>query len=316
MATFLSYEDLRRNGVLSSETSSLQYCLNVELLRPHQFCDDCNTYMELKPCSTNKFKDGYCWICPGPGEAAAHTRSVRVDSVLFKRKISFSSFLQLLWMFCNGVSVCSCARILSLNTKTVRSLYKSLRQCMAEDLLENGARTKIGGPGHIVEIDESKFGKRKYNRGRRVLGKWILGGYCRTSRQCFLEECTGNKRDHHTLLRLIKKNVAPGTIILTDKWKAYNQLSRHGYTHLTVNHRTGFVDPLTGTHTNTCEGMWFHAKKHMLRGYGRTRTDSSALQLALSTFMWKKKLDLDSSDSSVRRLFNQEIPQLMSRVFG
>ena len=145
MATFLSYEDLRRNGVLSSETSSLQYCLNVELLRPHQFCDDCNTYMELKPCSTNKFKDGYCWICPA-GEAAAHTRSVRVDSVLFKRKISFSSFLQLLWMFCNGVSVCSCARILSLNTKTVRSLYKSLRQCMAEDLLENGARTKIGGP--------------------------------------------------------------------------------------------------------------------------------------------------------------------------
>ena len=158
--------------------------------------------------------------------------------------------------------------------------------------------------------------KRKYNRGRRVLGKWILDGYCRTSRQCFLEECTGNKRDHHTLLRLIKKNVAPGTIILTDKWKAYNQLSRHGYTHLTVNHRTGFVDPLTGTHTNTCEGMWFHAKKHMLRGCGRTRTDSSALHLALSTFMWKKKLNLDSSDSSVRRLFNQEIPQLMSRVFG
>ena len=311
--TFLSYEDLRRNGVLSSETSCLQYCLNVQLLRPHQFCEQCQTYMELKPCTPKRYMDGYCWVCPTD---AAHTLSVRANSVLFKRKISFSSFLHLLWMFSNGLSVCTCARILSLNTKTVRSLYKSLRQCMAEDLLENGARTKIGGPGHIVEIDESKFGKRKYNRGRRVLGKWILGGYCRTSRQCFLEECTGNKRDHHTLLRLIKKNVAPGTIILTDKWRAYNQLSRHGYTHLTVNHRTGFVDPLTGTHTNTCEGMWFHAKKHMLRGYGRTRTDSSALHLALSTFMWKKRLDLDSSDSSVRRLFNQEIPQLMSRVFG
>ena len=53
-------------------------------------------------------------------------------------------------------------------------MYISLRECIAEDLLENGARTEIGGPGHIAEIDESRFGERKYNRGRRT-----LGGYCR-----------------------------------------------------------------------------------------------------------------------------------------
>jgi hypothetical protein len=33
---------------------------------------------------------------------------------------------------------------------------------------------KIGGNGMIVEIDESKFGKRKYNRNHRVEGVWIL----------------------------------------------------------------------------------------------------------------------------------------------
>ena len=142
----------------------------------------------------------------------------------------------------------------------MRSLYQCLRQCMEEDVLDiaSGANRKIGGPGHIVEIDESKFGKRKYNRGRRVVGKWILGGYCRTTHEIFLVECTDNKRNHHTLLRLIKQNVRPGTIILTDKWKGYNALARHGYTHLVVNHRQGFVDPTTGVHTNTCEGMWFH----------------------------------------------------------
>ena len=79
------------------------------------------------------------------------------------------------------------------------------------------AAQKIGGQGHIVEIDESKFGKRKYNSGRRVVGKWILGGWCRTTEECFLVECTNNKHDHHTLLRLIKQHVNPGT----DKWRGY-----------------------------------------------------------------------------------------------
>ena len=34
----------------------------------------------------------------------------------------------------------------------------------------------IGGNGIEVEIDESKFGKRKYYRGHRVEGQWIFGG--------------------------------------------------------------------------------------------------------------------------------------------
>ncbi|OQS54280.1 hypothetical protein EHP00_1112 [Ecytonucleospora hepatopenaei] len=33
----------------------------------------------------------------------------------------------------------------------------------------------IGGEGVIVEIDESKFGKRKYNRGHKVKSVWVLG---------------------------------------------------------------------------------------------------------------------------------------------
>ena len=131
-----------------------------------------------------------------------------------------------------------------------------------------------------------------------------------------LLEFPNNRRDHHTLLRLIKVYVAPGTTILTDKWKGYSALPRHGYEHLVVNHSRGFVDPLTGVHTNTCEGMWFHAKKHMLRDHGRSQADSEALEIVLCAFMWRKRRNLTRSDASVRRAFNSEIPKLIRRVLS
>ncbi|GFQ64511.1 piggyBac transposable element-derived protein 4 [Trichonephila clavata] len=40
---------------------------------------------------------------------------------------------------------------------------------------------KIGGEGKIVEFDESKFGKRNYNRSHAVEGQWVFGGVERRS---------------------------------------------------------------------------------------------------------------------------------------
>ncbi|KAG1267082.1 hypothetical protein G6F66_014076 [Rhizopus arrhizus] len=62
---------------------------------------------------------------------------------------------------------------------TVRNIIKDIYQIMEADLriedVQVGGVNSDGQP-IIVEIDESKFGKRKYNKGKRVDGVWVVGG--------------------------------------------------------------------------------------------------------------------------------------------
>ena len=194
-------------------------------------------------------------------------------------------------------------------------MYVKIRYCMVEDLLANPPL--LGGMGKIVELDESLIGNRKYNRGRLVKGKWLLRGVERGSNNCFLLECENNHRDHHTLIPIIKRHVRPGTLIITDGWKAYLPLSNHGFLH-EVNHSRNFVDPITGAHTNTIEGCWFHVKKHLQRGVGWLRSDPDALALALNLaeFMWKKRHRITTSAEDCKTFYCQEFPRLMKRVFS
>ena len=81
------------------------------------------------------------------------------------------------------------------------------------------------------EIDESKFGKRKYNRGRRREGQWVWGGVERGSDEVFMQITPS--RDAATLLPVIIANVKPGTEIHTDEWRSYSRLNRRGYAYTT-----------------------------------------------------------------------------------
>ena len=127
----------------------------------------------------------------------------------------------------------------------------------------------LGGPGKIVEIDESKFGKRKYNRGHLVEGQWVFGGVERENGNFFLVPVERRNRD--TLIPIIQEWILPGTTIISDCWAPYNILDQLDYHHLTVNHSNNFVDPVTGACTNTIEGLWRHAK-HRVPQYRRVKS--------------------------------------------
>ena len=144
----------------------------------------------------------------------------------------------------------------------------------------------------------------------------LSGGIQRSNGQMFMVECENNKRDHNTLIPAIIQHVYRGTLIVTDKWKGYLHLDKHGYRHEDVNHKREFVNPLMGAHTNGIEGSWLHAKRHVRRGQGRVRTNSDALGADLQECMWLKKLHITRTDADCRRLFSKELPLLFDRVFG
>jgi transposase-like protein len=144
----------------------------------------------------------------------------------------------------------------NLSDHTIADWSMFCRETMLEFL--EGSSQKIGGPNKTVEIDESKVGRRKYNRGHPVQGQWVFGGVEQGSGRTFLVPVPDRTAD--TLTAIIREWIEPGTTIVSDCWGAYRDLDTLRYTHRTVNHSLYFVDPDTGDHTNTIESTWHHMK--------------------------------------------------------
>ena len=115
-----------------------------------------------------------------------------------------------------------------------------------------------------MKIDKSKFGKQKFNRGKKVDGVWVFGGIERDSDplRCFFE--TVSDRSAQTLIPITKRSILPGTTIYSDCWRSYSTLVSDGYIHSTVNHSVEFKSE-TGTHTNKIEIRWHAVKKSLPR---------------------------------------------------
>ena len=122
--------------------------------------------------------------------------------------------------------------------------------------MEENSGGKFGGANSIVEMDESCFFKRKFNRGRRTAQIWGFGFVERKTGRFFVEIVSN--RSASTLLGHVKKHNSPHTdTLITDEWKAYMKLQEMGYRHHTIKHKQGFIHPNDpNVHTQTIERKW------------------------------------------------------------
>jgi len=100
------------------------------------------------------------------------------------------------------VAVC---RNFKVSSTTAVDWFSFAREVYLDDCLNNSE--KIGGHQKVVEIDEAKFGKSKYNRGRYIEGQWVFGGVKRGSRKAFYIPVA--TRDVDTLLQSLRSGSSP-----------------------------------------------------------------------------------------------------------
>ncbi|CEF61502.1 Transposase, ISXO2-like domain-containing protein [Strongyloides ratti] len=136
-------------------------------------------------------------------------------------------------------------RELDLNAGTVVAWNSYLREVCF--YIEKKKENKIGGKGLTVEVDETLFSRRKYSCSRILPQQWCFGEICRETKKYFVEPVAN--RASKILIKVLKRRVAIETLIISDMWRDYSQVSDSAYEHLKVNHKYNFVDPLTIAHT-------------------------------------------------------------------
>lgn len=97
---------------------------------------------------------------------------------------------------------------------------------------------------------------RADNYGGTVSGPWVFGMIDVEGKELLLIQIC--KRETVTVCQEIRRHVAPGTVIVMDKWAACrwiptlreNNGTSLNFTHMTVNHRNNFFNPVAGATCN------------------------------------------------------------------
>ena len=236
----------------SNEERALEFPQRNLLLRSeYPECQVCNCFMTV-------VKTGRGDRCPThKGEKVFFTK----DTFFENSQLSFKNIEELLFCWAFKEPVAHASVLIGLSTPTIIQWYSYFRDVCSHWLLKNPYT--IGGPGQVVEIDESLVARRKANVGRLVPERWVFGGVERATNRGFLVEVLDRTAD--ILLRCIRENIAPGTIIHSDGFSSYNNVVNipvvPRYQHLVFIHQYNFVDPITGACTNKVENYWKNAKR-------------------------------------------------------
>ena len=155
----------------------IQYCQRKSILKSQQTCSVCGSRMSLQTqTKQNGSQDGYTWRCT---KTTCRTKKrIRSGSFFEKSKIPLEKWLLSIHHWASNSKVQLAADAIGISRTSVMQCNKFLREICSRKLCQ--VPIVLGGPGVVVQIDESLFSHKVKGTPRkatnsRSLGLWNCG---------------------------------------------------------------------------------------------------------------------------------------------
>lgn len=231
-----------------SKDTFFEFLMDSSLISSSMKCDHCGNDMKI---IKKKCLDGREWYCgkSNPSGRCNRAKSVRHASFFTNSRIRIATVLMLSYEFFQSSSVNSIHKDLGIFQHCIANWRRCITDVLV-DFIETNTE-KVGGLGKVVEVIESKMGRKKFNRGNFNEGQEVFGGVELGSGRCFLVSVRDESAE--TLLSLIEEWIEPGTEIVSKCWDPSDRLGEEGYNHLIANHFLHFLNYASDANTPNVE---------------------------------------------------------------
>jgi hypothetical protein len=208
-------------------------------------CPDCKAALQ------ERYVRRYLWCssCRRKYRATAYK-----GSWLYGMKLTPRQLFALLWCWQNKKSPDTARLAARVSYPTVERWYARFRANLP------AATVTLSG---LVQIDESYFGRQRSRQPQLI----VVGAIEPDTRQVMLR--ITNTRSQEALENFVQDCIQPSTLVVSDKWYAYEELPLLGYGHESWNHSAG---QFAGT--NQAEGIWSSMKRYLRKLYGCIPTNN------------------------------------------